>query len=218
MTQILSAQSVELRILLEVKIPTPDDTIPKRGNFLTKAIARFWLFVFGWRFEGDLPNVAKAVVIAAPHTSNWDFLLGMAVIFAVGVDIKWLGKHTFVRGPLSGILRWLGGIPVDRSVPQGMVGQTIAEFARRDKLLLGLAPEGTRKKVDRWKMGFYHIAQGAGVPILPVYFDYGRKVVGFSPLVIPSGDGAADMAKIGSVYEGVIGRNPEQAMLTPDDV
>ena len=201
-----------------MKIPTPGDAIPRRGNVLTKAIARFWLFVFGWRFEGNLPNVAKAVVIAAPHTSNWDFLLGMAVIFAVGADIKWLGKHTFVGGPFAAVLRWLGGIPVDRRGSQGVVGQTVAEFARRDKLLLGLAPEGTRKKVERWKMGFYHIALGAGAPILPVYFDYGRKVVGFGHLVIPSGDVAADMEKIGSVYEGVIGRNPEQAMLAPHDV
>jgi len=201
-----------------MRVPTPGNAIPKRGNILTKAIARFWLFVFGWRFEGKLPNVAKAVVIAAPHTSNWDFLLGMAVIFAVGADIKWLGKHTFVHGPFSGILRWLGGISVDRRAPQGMVGQTIAEFARRDKLLLGLAPEGTRKKVERWKMGFYYIAEGAGAPILPIYFDYGRKVVGFGQPVLPSGDVAADMEKIRSVYEGVTGRNPEQAMLTPDDV
>lgn len=203
---------------IDRKIPVPGDAIPRRGNMLTKAIARFWLFVFGWRFEGDLPNVAKAVVIAAPHTSNWDFLLAMAVIFAVGVDIKWLGKHTFVGGPFGGILRWLGGIAVDRRGSQGLVGQTVAEFARRDKLLLGLAPEGTRKKVERWKMGFYHIAQGAGMPILPVYFDYGRKVVGFGPLVEPSGDAAADMERIRFVYEGVVGRNPEQAMLAPDDV
>lgn len=201
-----------------MKIPAPGDAIPRRGNVLTKAIAWFWLFVFGWRFEGSIPNVDKAVVIAAPHTSNWDFLLAMAIIFAVGVDVKWLGKHTFVRGPFSGLLRWLGGISVDRRAPQGMVDQTVAEFSRRDRLLLGLAPEGTRRKVEKWKMGFYHIAQGAGVPILPVYFDYGRKVIGFGPLVTASGDVAADMEKIRAVYEGVIGRNSEQAWLAPNDV
>lgn len=201
-----------------MNVPRLGDAIPRRGNALTRAIARFWLFVFRWRFEGDVPNVAKAVVIAAPHTSNWDFLLGMGVVFAVGVDVKWLGKHTFVRGPLGGVLRWLGGIPVDRRAPQGMVGRTIGEFARRERLLIGLAPEGTRKKVEKWKMGFYYIARGAGVPILPVYFDYGRRVVGFGPLVAPSGDVAADLEKIGSVYEGVVGRNPEQALLMPDRV
>lgn len=198
--------------------PALGDAVPKRGNFVTKAIARLLLFAFGWRFEGTVPNVAKAVAIAAPHTSGWDFLLGMAVVFAAGADIKWMGKHTFVRGPLSGVLRWLGGIPVDRRAPQGLVERSVAEFERRDKLILGLAPEGTRKKVERWKMGFYRIAEGAGVPILPVYFDYGRKVIGFGPLVMPSGDVAADLEKIGSVYEGVVGRNPKQATFLQHDV
>lgn len=174
---------------------------------------RSLLTLFGWRFEGELPNLPKLVVIAAPHTSNWDFPLGMAIIFALGVRLSWMGKHTFIRGPMGRVLRWMGGIAIDRTAPHGVVEQIVAEFDRREKFILGLAPEGTRRRVPEWKTGFYFIAQGADVPIIPIAFDYRCKVIGIGQPIYPSGNLTADMEQIKLFYRGVVGKNPHQATI-----
>ncbi|MCA9971818.1 MAG: lysophospholipid acyltransferase family protein [Anaerolineales bacterium] len=184
------------------------DAVPQRGNAVSKAIAHALFRAAGWRFEGMLPNERKFVMIGAPHTSNWDFLLAVAAIFSLGLRVSWMGKHTFVQGPFEPILRWLGGVPVDRRAPQGMVGQIVEEFERRDELVIGIAPEGTRSQTKRWKTGFYHIARAANVPIAPFSLDYGRKVIAFFEPVWPSDDMEADLARIRQLYDGVRGRHP----------
>ncbi len=155
---------------------------------------------FGWSFEGNLPNLPKAVIIVAPHTTYWDFVLGMVAMFALGLRVSWLGKHTVFRPPFGRLFRWLGGIAVDRSSRTGVVEQMVAELRSRDELILGLAPEGTRRRVARWKTGFYFIAFGAGVPVVPATFDYPRRVIRLGASITPSGDLAADMERLGEFF------------------
>ena len=166
------------------------------------------LRLFGWSITGDPPvHLAKAVIIVMPHTSNWDFPLGLLVRAALGVKVQFIGKHTLFRPPFGWLFRALGGHPVDRSRPNSLVEQTIELFRAHDEFLLAIAPEGTRKKVERIKTGFYHIAEGAGVPIVMVRFDYGRRRVHFSNPFFPTGHKAADMARILDFFRGVAGRH-----------
>jgi 1-acyl-sn-glycerol-3-phosphate acyltransferase len=188
--------------------PALGDALPRRGNGLSRALGAGLLRVFGWRIEGTLPDEPRLLGIGAPHTSNWDFVFSIAAMLALGLRANWIGKHTLFRWPLGGLMRWLGGIPVDRTRSRGFVEQVVGMFNSRDALLLGIAPEGTRKKVDRWKTGFYHIAHGAGVPILPIYWDYGRKVLGFGPPITPTGDLKADLERIYAFYARIHGRHP----------
>ncbi len=190
--------------------PHIGDAVPKRGGKLMRAFTRAIFKALGWRYEGEFPNEPKVVLVGAPHTSNWDFFLAMAIMFSLGIRMSWLAKHTFVGGPLEPVLRRLGGVPVDRRASHGLVEQIVAAYNEHDKLLLAISPEGTRTKVHRWKTGFYYIALGAGVPILPVVADYGRKVVGLGEPIWPSGDLEADMARIRANYEGVVGKNPKK--------
>lgn len=164
----------------------------------------------GWRFDGAMPNQPKFVVVVAPHTSNWDFFLGVAALFALGFRVSFLGKHTLFAGPLRVPMRWLGGIPVDRSVSRDRVSETIAAFNANEKLILAVAPEGTRKRVTEWKTGFYHVAHGAAVPIVPVAFDYGTKTVRIGNPIVTTGNMSEDMARIRGFYRNVIGKRPDQ--------
>ena len=141
------------------------------------ALGRGWLRLAGWRVEGEFPNLERCVVAVAPHSSNWDFVHGIAVVFALGLRVSFVAKHTLFRGPLGGFLRWCGGLPVDRSQPHGMVEGIVAAFDRAEPLWVAITPEGTRKRVPRFKTGFYRIALAAGVPILPVAFNYRRRAV-----------------------------------------
>ena len=165
---------------------------------------------FGWRLAGDIPNAPKLVAIAAPHTCTADVFIALAVLLALGVRLQWFGKHTIFWWPLGPVLRWLGGIPVDRTRAGGLVGEATRLMRERTHLYLALSPEGTRKKVDRWKSGFYRIANGAGVPILPVALDYRRGVAQILDPVMPSGDYEADLAKIRSRFCAGMARHPER--------
>ncbi|MBI2384145.1 MAG: lysophospholipid acyltransferase family protein [Gammaproteobacteria bacterium] len=187
--------------------------VPAWGNALLAWIGRTVLHLYGWSMDVRLPNEPKFVVIAAPHTSNWDFVFGLAAILALRVRINFWGKHTLFNRPFGGLMRWLGGIPVERSSPHGVVGQAVAEFRRQKQLILALAPEGTRKRVDKWRSGFYQVAVGARVPIVLAYIDYRRKRVGTGPVLMPSGDYAADLQKIVAFYRGIGPRHPEQFAL-----
>ncbi len=186
------------------------DQLPKRGNWLTRATGRTLLWLFGWRIEGKMPNLAKCVIIGAPHTSNWDFPLAMAAIYGLGINISWLGKHTFVDGPLRPLWIRMGGVSVDRHAATGTVGQAIAQFNGRSQFLLGILPEGTRKKTDGLKLGFYYIAKSAKVPILPLTLDYGRKVVAIMPLIEPVEDVEFVLAQVEAVYKDVVGKKPKK--------
>lgn len=151
--------------------------LPIQHNFLLRWIGGAVLKMMGWKVDGRLPSIPKAVLIAAPHTSNWDFVVGAAAKFYLELKVSWLGKHTLFRKPFGSLFQWMGGIPVERNASHGMVEQSIRRFQESEQFLLALSPEGTRKRVERWKTGFYRIAKGADVPIIPVAFDYATKQV-----------------------------------------
>lgn len=172
-------------------------------------VGRLYLWLCGWRVEGALPPVAKAVVIAAPHTSNWDLPYMLAVSWVLGVRPSWLGKRELFRWPLGAPLRWLGGLPIDRSARGNVVEQVVRRFAAAERLFLVVPPSGTRRRAAHWKSGFYHMARQAGVPIVCAYLDYRRKVGGIGPTVRARGDASADMPVIRAFYDGITGRYPE---------
>ncbi len=166
----------------------------------------------GWHAEGRFPAVPKVIIIVAPHTSNWDFPIGLFIAFVLKADVHWLGKHTLFKKPFEHIVRYFGGIPVDRSQSHGIVKQTIQWFQASEQLKLAIAPAGTRRRVRSWKTGFYHIACGAQIPIALAYIDYGRKAGGIGPLMIPSKDFETDMKQIHSFYSQFRGRFPEKSI------
>jgi 1-acyl-sn-glycerol-3-phosphate acyltransferase len=182
--------------------------LPRRGNRVTAGLARGALRLAGWRIVGEFPDQPRLVAIVAPHTSNWDFLVGVAVMFALRLRINWLGKHTLFRWPIRGLFRWLGGEPVDRSAPGGTVGAAITRFHERQQLVLGLSPEGTRRPVPQWRTGFYRIAQGAGVPIIPVWFDYSTRTIGIGLPIDTGSDLEAGIARIRALFSKDMARRP----------
>ena len=192
-------------------IPILGDALPTRGNRLSQWIAQSFMTLFGWRIEADVPDLPKLVLVGAPHTSNWDFIMTMATLFALGIKISWMGKASLFNWPAKGFMEWLGGVPVDRKIQKsGIVNQTIEAFNNHDKFVIAIMPEATRSVVRKWRSGFYHIAQGANVPMVMVRFDYGRKVMGLGPTLEPSGDVTADMAQIQSYFVGIEGKNRVQ--------
>ena len=154
----------------------------------------------GWQFEGEVPAEKKYVCLAWPHTSNWDGLLLMALTKSIGLSISWMIKSDWTKGPMGMVLRPLGAVAVDRSGAHHMVGDMIEELRRRDELILVIPPEGTRRRAENWKSGFYHIARGADVPVVPGYLDYRRKRAGLGPAIHLTGDVKADMDKIRAFY------------------
>lgn len=175
-------------------------------RFIGRTIRR----LLRWRIEGAPPDLPKFVLIGAPHTSNWDGILMYAVAWEVGLSVHFVGKHTLFRGPFGPLLRALGGVSVDRRSPHHAVRQLVDEFARRERFVLIIAPEGTRRKVERWKSGFYWIAREARVPIALGFLDYRRRVAGFGPLLHPSEHLEDDIARIHAFYADKVGRRPEQ--------
>jgi len=149
------------------------------------------------------------VIIVAPHTSNWDFFVGLFVDLLLDLKASFLGKHSIFVWPVKGLLEWVGGIAVRRGSGENVVQQMVAEFATRDKLMLAIAPEGTRKKVAEWKTGFWHIARGAQVPIILVGLDYGRRVLTIGPTITPSDDLEGDLRAIKAHYATITPRHPE---------
>jgi 1-acyl-sn-glycerol-3-phosphate acyltransferase len=194
--------------------PWTDPQIPELGprvqrahGRLAAALGRFMMGIRGWRVEGTFPDIPRMVLIVAPHTSNWDFIVGILTVFALGLRVRFLGKHTLFHPPLGWLMRWLGGAPVNRSAPNGVVAEVTALFAREDRILLGITPEGTRTRGVPWRSGFYNIAQAAQVPILPAAFDYARRSVRLFPAFEPTGNYEADLPKLKALYEGVRGWN-----------
>ncbi len=165
----------------------------------------------GWTAVGALPRPHKFVLIAAPHTSNWDFPNFLGLTKDLGVEAHFMGKDSLFRWPMGGFMRDVGGIPVDRSSRHDMVQQMADEFARREEFVLTVAPEGTRGAVTRWRTGFYRIAEAAKVPIVCGFADYERHVGGFGPMFTPTGDYDADMAPVFEFYRTIKGRHPARA-------
>src|SRR5690554_6533398 len=189
--------------------PVGANTPRTDGGFL--AWLGVWVLrLLGWRISGQLPNVPKAVLIAAPHTSNWDGVLGLSAIQGLKVRVNVLGKDSLFVGPLGWLLRHLGVIPVNRASHQGMVEDIAERFRREQKLYLAIAPEGTRHAAERWKTGFYQIAQAAQVPIVLVGFNYQCNEVQILGSLMPSGDMAADLDEIYRRYRSVAAKNPDK--------
>ena len=183
--------------------------VPRRGNKISRKLAKWSMKLFGWSINGEVPNLGKFIIIGAPHTSNWDFLLVIATAAALNIRISWMAKHSLFRGPMGPIFRWMGGVAVDRRVAGGIVGDSVNTFNNADELILCITPEGTRDKVQAWKSGFYRIAEEAKIPILLATFDYEKKVVGLGPVVTPSGDYDADLTDIKAHYAGIKGKHPQ---------
>ena len=179
------------------------------------ALSFIGLKLTGWKLEGTPPSELKYVVIAAPHTSNWDFVITLAMAFVLKFDMYCMGKITIFKGIAGPIMRWLGGIPVNRSASTNLVQQTIEAFNRHDRLIVVIPPEGTRSRVQKWKTGFYYIAVGAKVPIGLGFLDYKNKVGGFGPTFYPSGDIEKDCAEIHRFYANITGRYPDQSYIQP---
>jgi len=175
-----------------------------------------WLRLIGWRLQGELPATGKYVMIAAPHTSNWDFPIMMGLALKLRVKLYWMGKDTLFAGWKGPFARWLGGIAIERSSPHNVVEQTIQTFAANERLVILVPPEGTRGKVRKWKTGFYHIAVGAGVPIATGFLDYANKVGGLGPTIMPTGDMEVDMGQIKAFYATIKGKFPDQGSIDED--
>jgi 1-acyl-sn-glycerol-3-phosphate acyltransferase len=191
--------------------------LPQRGNRLTKTFGKFMLNRLGWSFDNHLPNIPKQVLIVAPHTSNWDFVIGVLVVFALDIEAHWIGKHTIFAPPFKGIMEWLGGIPVNRKLPNDLVVSTTKRFDEEEKFILGIAPEGTRGRVEKWKQGFYRIASGANVPVVCAYLDYRSKSIGFGQPLKLSGDFTKDFVTIREFYADVTAKFPEKFNLPGED-
>ncbi|OGB18803.1 MAG: glycerol acyltransferase [Burkholderiales bacterium RIFCSPLOWO2_12_67_14] len=181
-------------------------------NTLLRGLSIAYLKLTGWRVEGALPEVArKSVLIAAPHTSNWDLPYTLMVAFALRLNIYWMGKQSIFKAPFGGLMRWLGGIPVNRAQSSNLVAASADAIRAADgPLQLIVPPEGTRSKTRYWKTGFYYIALGAQVPIVMAYMDYATKRSGLGPLFEPTGDVDADMAAIKAFYAPFKGKNVTQ--------
>jgi len=172
-------------------------------------IGKIWLALFRWRLEGETELPAKFVFIAAPHTSNWDLPHMLATAYVLRVRISWLGKHTLFTGLLGRLLRALGGIPIDRRIPQNTVDRIAELFNSASSLILAVPPEGTRRKTEYWKSGFYHIARRAGVPIGFGFLDYGRRCCGVGGFLNPTGDIHGDMDKVRAFYKDMRAKYPD---------
>lgn len=192
------------------RIPRPDELppqMPQLRDGWQRRFCRAVLRAAGWRLTGQFPDLPRVVLIAAPHSSWWDGVWGLLMKVAMGADVRFMGKQELFRGPLGGLLRQLGGMPIDRAAAQGVVEQMLDQFRRHDALWLGIAPEGTRKPVTRWRSGFWHIAHAAGVPILPVYFHYPDKTIGVGQPLETSADMEADLARLRAFYAPFRGKH-----------
>lgn len=167
---------------------------------LLRGLSLCGLRLWGWKVVGEKPQAPKYILCGAPHTSNWDFPLMLMVMLALRMDVHWMGKNTLFPKPLAGLVRWLGGIPIDRSRSNNTVEQMVVTFGHFDELVVLIPPEGTRSKVQRWKTGFYHIAVGAGVPIQLGFLDAKTKTAGMGPMFYPSGNIEKDLPAIQAYY------------------
>lgn len=186
--------------------PLPSSA-PRTGTRLGRWFGRTVLRLGGWRIMGRFPDLPKLVIIVAPHSSGWDAVWGLAAKLAMGLDIAFMAKAELFRGPLGWLLRWFGGIPVDRSAPGGIVEQSARRVRESDNIWFVLAPEGTRKRVERWKPGFWKIARQADVPVFCAAFHYPEKRIVLDQLVALSDDFEADMARVRALYRPHVGKN-----------
>ena len=181
---------------------------PRAHRPLLPALGRAMMRVSGWTFRGELPDLPKFIIIVAPHTSNWDFPVGVAALFALDLRAHWFGKESLFRPPMGALLRMIDGRPVRRDVPEGVVAEMAAVVREEPEFVLAIAPEGTRASVDHWRTGFYRIAEATAVPIVPVSFDWSRHEIGICAPVYPSGDLEADVGGMQALFRPEMVRHP----------
>ena len=179
-------------------------------NSYLQILAKTILRLVSWKLEVTLPPDPKFVLVGAPHTSTLDLFYTLLMTHATGIQLHWIGKDSLFRWPLGGLMRWLGGIPVNRRSSNNFVQQIVDLYNQSERLIIAIAPEGTRGKADYWKTGFYYIALGAGVPIALGFIDYHERVVGIGPCLYPTGDIQTDFVKLNEFYSNVTGRHPEK--------
>jgi 1-acyl-sn-glycerol-3-phosphate acyltransferase len=191
------------------RVPVLGPNVPRRNRPFLQKVGKLGMRVSGWNIDGELPDLPKFIIIVVPHTSNWDFFVGLSCDLALDMDASWLAKHSIFKWPWAGLLKSLGGIPIDRRSAHNVVDQVADEFARRDQLVVGITPEGTRKKVTAWKSGYWHIARAANVPILPVGLDFRRKAAVIGDLRYPTDMIENDEAVFKAFFATITPRRPE---------
>lgn len=179
-------------------------------SIIVHLCCRILLTLGGWKLEGDWPDEDKVVLVAAPHTSNWDAFNMLIAAGYYRIRLNWMGKKTLTTGPFGWLLRWLGCVPVDRASKHDTVQQMCTIFAERKKMVLAISPEGTRTRTAAWKTGFYHIAHKAGVPIMMTVQDYGSKTIRLSGMLMPSGNYNDDLELIKGHYRNAYGKYHDQ--------
>jgi len=195
-----------------------DDQAP---GLVARAVRRLLLLLYrmrGWKATGAVPEPRRFILIAAPHTSNWDFVNFLGLTADLGVRPHFMAKLSLFRWPLGGFIRRMGGIPVDRKGGGNVVQQMVDEFARRAEFMLTVAPEGTRGQTTKWRTGFYQIAIAAKVPLVVGFMDYGTRTGGLGPLIWPTGDFRADMIKVLDIYKSCVPKIPGRAVKSIDDI
>ena len=180
------------------------------GPEIVRFICGIYLALAGWKLRGDFPALDKAVLVAAPHTSNWDGLNMLATAGYYRVKLRWMGKKSLTTGPFGGVIKWLGCVPIDRSAANDVVRVMTDAFAAAPKMILAIPPEGTRSATREWKTGFYHIARAANVPLILSVLDYGAKTVSLAAVISPSGDYDADLRVIQSYYATATGKHADK--------
>lgn len=185
---------------------------PFRGPFseIVRWLCAAYLGAFGWKLRGDFPALEKAVLVAAPHTSNWDGINMLATAGYYRVKLRWMGKKSLTTGPFGWLIKWLGCVPIDRSAANDVVKTMSEALAASDRMILAIPPEGTRSTAREWKTGFYHIARGAGVPLVLSVLDYGTTTVSLAAVIHPSGDYNADLRVIQSYYAKATGKHADK--------
>ena len=184
---------------------------------LFRFLANWILWMTGWHIAGKLPDLPKYILIGAPHTSNWDFLLFLGAIFHLKANAKYMGKAELFRNPFGWFFYWCGGIPVDRKKSTGLVEQMVEACNQSDKFILTIAPEGTRHFVTEWKMGFYHIAKSAGIPLVMAKVDGKNKTLHVGQVFHLTDDMDADIKAIKACFDGMTGINPNKKYITLKD-
>ena len=195
--------------LIEVDGGATSEDYPQECSSLVRLIGRVFMLLAGWRVEGRIPSCNKVIIIAAPHTTNWDFVYLLGAAFQLGLSVKWLGKKSLFSFPFSWFMKRLGGGAVDRGKSSGMVDQVSEAILCVSKISLVVPPSGTRGRTDYWKSGFYHIAKSANVPLICGYLDYEKKIAGLGPCFFVSSSVKDDMNKLRDFYKDKVGKYPE---------
>lgn len=186
-------------------VPT---NVPKNSFDWLQTVSSKILVLFGWKVTGEFPNQKKFILVVAPHTSNWDFIIAMLVMMTLNIKVTFMGKHSIFIGPFGRLLKRLGGVPIERDHPHGIVGQMVSLFAKKEQMILGLAPEGTRSKTVEWKKGFLYIAKQADVPVVPIGLDFSKKEILIMPPQQIKDDIDRSLVEIKALYHHVCAKNP----------